>query len=90
MRFLLAQNRQDLRWQARASTFRCACVSVQSSGCSACAVLTGRCCRHQEGRRLSVLDGVPFVVIDAIDADGYRTSAGTSFVRSHGCSCQQG
>ena len=42
--------------------------------------LTVTACRYQEGRSLSLLDGMPFVVIDALDADGYPTTAGTSFV----------
>lgn len=37
--------------------------------------------RYKQGRPLSVLDGVPYAVIDGIDALPYPTTAGTSFVR---------
>ena len=36
--------------------------------------------RHAAGAPLSALDGVPYAVIDAIDAEGYPTTAGTSFL----------
>lgn len=39
-------------------------------------------CRYKQGRPLSVLDGVPYTIIDGIDALPYPTTAGTSFVRS--------
>eukprot|EP00884_Botryococcus_braunii_P016489 jgi/Botrbrau1/3523/Bobra.341_2s0050.1 len=38
--------------------------------------------RYKEGRPLSVLDGVPYTVIDGLDALPYQTTAGTSFLGS--------
>ena len=38
--------------------------------------------RFREGRPLSLLDGVPYSVIDGLDALPYRTTAGTTFVRA--------
>lgn len=36
--------------------------------------------RYQQGKSLSVFDGVPFVVKDNIDALPYKTSCGTKFM----------
>ncbi len=36
--------------------------------------------RHQEGKPLSIFDGVPIAVKDEIDQEGYTTSVGTSFL----------
>lgn len=35
--------------------------------------------RHKEGKTLSVLDGIPFVIKDELDVKGYATTLGTSF-----------
>ncbi|MCP4499506.1 MAG: amidase [Deltaproteobacteria bacterium] len=40
--------------------------------------------RHQAGRPLSVLDGVPVGVKDEVDQKGYETSVGTSFYGAFG------
>lgn len=41
----------------------------------------GLLCRYRAGAPLSVLDGVPYTVIDGMDALPYPTTAGTSYVR---------
>ena len=41
--------------------------------------------RHKQGRPLSALDGVPYTVIDGMDALPYPTTAGTTFVRPSAC-----
>jgi Asp-tRNA(Asn)/Glu-tRNA(Gln) amidotransferase A subunit family amidase len=38
--------------------------------------------RHKAGRPLSVLDGVPVVIKDELDVEGYATTLGTSFLRT--------
>lgn len=43
------------------------------------------CGRHKQGRPLSALDGVPYTVIDGMDALPYPTTAGTIFVRPTAC-----
>ena len=40
------------------------------------------CGRHKQGRPLSALDGVPYTVIDGMDALPYPTTAGTTFVHA--------
>lgn len=42
--------------------------------------LSNVCCRYKQGKPLSCLDGVPYAVIDGIDALPYGTTAGTTFV----------
>lgn len=37
-------------------------------------------CRYKQGKPLSILDGVPYAIIDGIDALPYGTTAGTTFV----------
>ncbi|CAL8466609.1 g6145 [Coccomyxa elongata] len=39
--------------------------------------------RYKQGRPLSVLDGVPYTIIDGIDALPYPTTAGTSFLHRY-------
>jgi hypothetical protein len=46
-------------------------------------VIRGHARRYRQGSPLSVLDGVPYVVIDGLDALPYPTTAGTTFVRCH-------
>ena len=45
------------------------------------------CNRYKQGRPLSALDGVPYTVIDGMDALPYPTTAGTTFVRPPPCTC---
>ena len=51
------------------------------------AYLKGALRRYQAGAPLSVLDGVPYTIIDGIDALPYPTTAGTSYVRPWLCCC---
>lgn len=39
--------------------------------------------RYAKGEALSPLDGVPYAVIDSIDATPYPTTSGSTFVRLH-------
>ncbi|KAI1316020.1 hypothetical protein EDD11_010545 [Mortierella claussenii] len=36
--------------------------------------------RYVEGRPLSIIDGVPIVIKDEVDVEGYETSVGTNFI----------
>ena len=59
------------------------CILFPSKPSQRCKLALSRrymLCRYKQGRPLSCLDGVPYTVIDGIDALPYPTTAGTTFV----------
>ena len=55
-------------------------LSIISQQCKLVLSCRHMVCRYKQGRPLSCLDGVPYTVIDGIDALPYPTTAGTTFV----------